>query len=47
MMCAGDAAGLIVGGEGDATGAGVIAGAGFVAAELVFEASATSEKANG
>ena len=32
-------------GEGAANGAGVIAGAEFVAAELVFEASATSEKA--
>ena len=33
-MCAGDAAGLIVGGEDAANGAGATAGAGFVAAEL-------------
>lgn len=32
-MCAGDAAGLTVGAEGAANGAGAIGGAGFVAAE--------------
>src|SRR5271166_4634912 len=37
-MCAGSAAGVIVGGEGAANGAGAIAGAGFVAAEPAFEA---------
>jgi hypothetical protein len=42
-MCAGDAAGLIVGGEGAANGAGATAGAGFVAAEPApFEAVAGS-----